>query len=447
MRYIRSALYLDFDNVFSGIFKLDPKVAIQFASNPRTWLRRLSTALTEDAERRWLILRCYLNPAGHVEVPGESRVYFSRFRTAFVRAGFEVVDCPRYNATKNGADIKIVVDALDALWGDAVHEEFVIASGDCDLTPLLHRLRRADRRTVIVSSADTAEAFTASADQVLDSQWLLALVQGELVDFDDEADAADEAAAGDAGGSAGAQLVSADQDEAYQAFRSLVTAEYDNASTPLNMAALAQQVRDRLGGVINETDWFGFHGFARAVNSLNLPHLRMSQHLLWDESRHVAPADAVTMSWGAVLPEPIERLAELTGLPRLPQESWPAIYRTLSDYVHAHQFNLTECTGWSRDRLREQGHAVSRKTVAFVARGTAYGGCPLYQQPPPTAEQIAVAFVRNVLNRAEEQELTLTEDEIAMVRTWLGAEVPVQVEAATVEPDFNGPVPDDQNRE
>ena len=118
MRHVRAAIYVDFDNVFGGLFKLDPEAAIQFASDPGSWLARLSTTLTVEAPRRWLVLRCYLNPAGwvtHVDAAGEpARLYFSRFRPAFVRAGFEVIDCPRYNATKNGADIRIVVDAVDA---------------------------------------------------------------------------------------------------------------------------------------------------------------------------------------------------------------------------------------------------------------------------------------------------------------------------------------------
>src|SRR5579875_3583929 len=108
MPYVRAALYVDFDNVFSGLFKLDPDVAIQFAEDPGSWLKRLATTLTEGTPRRWLVLRCYLNPAGwlmHHNAAGESgRLFFSRFRPSFVRAGFEVVDCPRLNSTKNGAD-------------------------------------------------------------------------------------------------------------------------------------------------------------------------------------------------------------------------------------------------------------------------------------------------------------------------------------------------------
>lgn len=410
MRYVRTALYLDFDNVFIGLFKLDPNIAIQFATDPGSWLRRLSTALTADAERRWLVLRCYLNPAGrvnHHHAAGEW-LYFSRFRTAFVRAGFEVIDCPRYNSTKNGADIRMVVDAVDALSADTVYEEFVIASGDSDMTPLLQRLRRSDRRTMIVSPADAAEAFTSIADEIIDSQRLFALVQGESVDFDDDTVAT------------GLGIGPDEQARAFESFRSRVVEEYETAEGPLNMASLAHQLRGELGDVVGATNWFGFGGFARAVGGLKLSGLRMSQHRLWDENRHSPPDETVAEAHRVTLPEPVDRLVELINLPRLPREWWSPIYRTLAEYAESHTFNLTRCTSWSRDRLQEQDFSVSRNIVAFIVRGTAFGGCPLYRRPAPSAEEIATAFVNNVLSRADGEEMAFTDEEAAVVRDWLG---------------------------
>ncbi|MGC4806295.1 NYN domain-containing protein [Micromonospora sp. DT233] len=425
MNYVRTALYLDFDNVFSGLHKLDPEVAVEFASNPGAWVRRLSTAATTDAPRRWLLLRCYLNPAGwvyHTDAAGEqSRLYFSKFRPWFVRAGFDVIDCPRYNGTKNAADIRIVVDAVDALSADTRYDEFVVASGDSDMTPLLQRLRRSDRRTTIVSPADAAEAFTAIADRVLDSQQLLALVQGEPVDVDDDIDSDIEADAVDAEFGDRVVDVASDQSEAYEAFRSATTREYQAASEPMNMAALALRLRTQLGQAVADSNWFGFGTFARAVASLKLPNLQMSQHYLWDDSRHSAREAPGATPSRIVLPEPVERVASQLDLPRLPEAEWPAIYQALADYARSHRFNLTECTGWCRDQLRDQGLPVSRNAVAFVVRGTSFGGCPLHRQPPPTAEEICAAFVSNVLDRTDAAEITLSEDEIRTVRAWLGA--------------------------
>ncbi|MCO5997348.1 NYN domain-containing protein [Actinoallomurus rhizosphaericola] len=408
MAPIRAGLYLDFDNVFLGLHGLDPVVAVRFADDPGGWLERLTTAVTGDAGGRWLVLRCYLNPGGWVPNPDPSaeyrRLYFSRFRRAFVRAGFEVIDCPLYNATKNAADIRLTLDAMDALSADPAVEQFVIVSGDSDMTPLLHRLRRADRRTVIVTPSDAAEAFLSVADQVVDSQQLFELVQGELVDEEDS--------------TADPALLAGGDDTAYESFRSIVTTKYEAAKEPLNMASLAIEIRRDLGEIIAETDWFGFGGFGRAVRSLHLFGLRLSSHHMWDETRHTAPTSL--NGEPSVLPEPVERLVEACALPRIDREQWPLIYQTLSDYARSHSFNLTECTRWSRDRLRDQGHPVPRSAVLYVTRGTASGGCPLHESPPPTAQQIGAAFVSNVLSRVYGGEEAFTGDELAVVRDWLG---------------------------
>ncbi|HWS35542.1 MAG TPA: NYN domain-containing protein [Actinoplanes sp.] len=409
MARVRAALYLDFDNVFSALIRQDPDVAIQFAEEPGAWLSRLTTSLTVDGPRRWLILRCYMNPGGWVPHPdpssGQQRLYYSRFRPYFVNAGFEVIDCPRLTHTKNAADIRMVVDAVDALADPVTHEEFVIASGDSDMTPLLVRLRRADRRTTIVSPADAALAFTSVADRLIVSQELLELVQGEPVESEED------------------QVVvnppGEERTEAsYDQFRDLVTWRFTAAPSPLNLASLAHDLRRQLGTGVDESNWFGFGGFVRALESLRLPYVKFSNHFVWDDSRHGPPETTGTTG---PAPEPIVRLSSPLGLPRLPREMWPPVYRALADYAASHHFNLTEATRWARDKLAEEGVDVSRSAIAFVTRGTAFGGAPLYRQPPPDADEIATAFADNVLNRADAAAIALTDDECAEVRSWLGA--------------------------
>ncbi|AEV82864.1 hypothetical protein ACWT_1845 [Actinoplanes sp. SE50] len=403
MARVRAALYLDFDNVFSGLIKQDPDVAIQFAKDPGAWLVRLTTSLTVDGPRRWLILRCYMNPGGWVPNPdteaNQPRLYYSQFRPFFVNAGFEVIDCPRLTHTKNAADIRMVVDAVDALADPVPYEEFVIGSGDSDMTPLLVRLRRADRRTTIVSPSDAAEAFTAVADRLITSQELLELVQGEPVDSDEAP-------------------VDPEQPVSYEQFRDLVTWRYTAATGPLNLASLAHDLRRQLGPSVDETSWFGNGGFVRALESLSLPNVKFSNHFLWDAARHDPPEAGVSTG---PAPEPVGRLSALLSLPRLTREMWPPIYQSLAEYAAAHHFNLTEATRWARDQLAAQGVDVSRSAIAFVTRGTAFGGAPLYRQPPPNATEIAAAFADNVLSRAEAAAIALSDEETAEVRSWLGA--------------------------
>ncbi|MCD0452972.1 NYN domain-containing protein [Actinocorallia sp. API 0066] len=416
---VRAALYLDFDNVFSGLFKLDPRAALRFARDPGGWLGRLPSA-AGGGRRRWLILRCYLNPGGSVpghDAAGEPvRLYFSKFRAPFVRAGFEVVDCPPYNATKNGADIRIVIDALDALHSGTGYEEFVIASGDSDMAPLLQRLRRADRRTMVVSPANAAEGFTAIADLSLGSQQFLALLEDDIADYDDP-DAAEAAEF-----ETGPPLDGAASPDRRAAFRALVAAAYAEATGPLNLATLAHRARAELGDSAQVADWFGAGSFRRAVQSLDLPHLRISHNALWDESRHSAPAAPGAQA--VALPEPVERLAEAQSLPRIPAAWWPQIYAALAEYAATRSFNLTECTSWTRDLLRERGYAVSRNVVGFVVHGTAWGGRSLAVSPPPNAAEIAAAFTTNILTQSTKLDTPLTDEETHILRTWLNPQEP-----------------------
>jgi uncharacterized LabA/DUF88 family protein len=52
-----------------------------------------------------------------------------------------VIDCPPLTSqNKNGADIRMVMDILDALNHQTRFNEFILLSSDADFTPLLTRL-------------------------------------------------------------------------------------------------------------------------------------------------------------------------------------------------------------------------------------------------------------------------------------------------------------------
>ena len=132
--HMRSALFVDFDNTYLALSELDAEAAEAFAERPQVWFGWLEKSLPLPAEldgssgRNILVRRCYLNPKA-----------FHYFRPHFVRAGFEVIDCPSFTGQgKNSADIKMVIDALDVMnHPDVAYDEFVILSGDADFIPLL----------------------------------------------------------------------------------------------------------------------------------------------------------------------------------------------------------------------------------------------------------------------------------------------------------------------
>lgn len=424
--YLRSALYVDFDNVFSDLLAVDESAARTFAEDPYVWLSGL---LPDDGERRWLIRRCYMNASGSVPNPNAvagdartQRLYFSRYRPFFTKAGFEVVDCPSLTSrAKNAGDIRIAIDVMEALEASARYDEFIIVSGDSDFTPLVVRLRAADRRTTIVSASPVAAAFESVADQYLGMQKLLDLLApAPAVD----ADAADTAAGTPPPTSAEAVPVEMDTSAvvAYERFKEWVRRRLSQSNDPLNLARLAGEARRE--GVGHPT-WFGYGGFARALLGLEFEDLRVSTHWLWDESRHTAPVE--TERDGLALPDPVARLCALIGVPRLPAETWPHVYRALAAYSENHDFNLTEITRWSRDWLADQGIDVGRAVFGYVVRGAMYGGASLNRRPSPEARQIATGFLTSALESAAAAQLHFSLEETAVVADWLGAPVPPEV--------------------
>jgi hypothetical protein len=168
--HVRSALFVDFDNIYLGLQREDPNAAEQFATNPSHWLHWLQESLSLDSEdlggrqkRKILSRRCYLNPS-----------QFGRFRPYFTRSAFEVVDCPPLTSGgKTSADIQMVMDILDALGHTTRFEEFIILSGDADFTPVLLRLSKHDRRSAVLAVGPASVAYKAACDQLIDQDMFL----------------------------------------------------------------------------------------------------------------------------------------------------------------------------------------------------------------------------------------------------------------------------------
>lgn len=386
----KSALLVDFDNIFSALWSLDPRIAIKFASEPADWLQILANSNLTEGTRRWLFARCYLNPAGFVSSQGSEneRLYFSKFRPGFVRAGFEVVDCPAVSrGGKNAADIRIVIDALDLLSHRTRFDEFVIASGDSDFTPLLHRLRAEDRHIAVLSPGYLAAAYAAVATRIIGFEALESILNA---DIECDAPLPHEATMVTGVGTEPPALSDA------TAFGSFIRERYEQATGPLNLAALAFEAA-RACPAAKQSGWLG-KGFKGAIADLGLPNVITSQHHVWDDERHQPPSSAPTSA-----PPISDSLAELSRqleLPRLDARSWQALFAALQAYSEKHEFRFSEATRWTRDQLAEQGIRIARASIAQVARGAQIGGAPLNESEAPSAMAIGHAYVTSLIERA-----------------------------------------------
>jgi hypothetical protein len=177
-KYI-SGIFLDFDNVFSSLFKESRDAAKQFASEPARWLgafQGMRGSETEETSHNFVIRRCYMNPSGKVA----NSEYFSNYRQSFVRDGWEVIDTPPLTKQgKTSADTHIVMDVLDAVAQYPHVDEYVIMAADADYTPLVIRLRKHMKTTVVYAAMATSVAYRAACDSIIDERSLLELLEQE----------------------------------------------------------------------------------------------------------------------------------------------------------------------------------------------------------------------------------------------------------------------------
>lgn len=203
---VYSAVFVDFDNVYISLTNhYGQTVAGAFANNPTQWLewmceRASSTNDFLDESKRvirgrfnlWgrsskarithqpsplqhcIVRKCFLNPSP-----------FWRQRSAFIRAGFEVVDCPTLTQQgKSAADIRMALAIVDALeFSNPLIHDFIILSGDADFAPVLHRIRERGRHISIVAAGYIAQSYKALANiSVPQAEFVQALTAEEEIE-------------------------------------------------------------------------------------------------------------------------------------------------------------------------------------------------------------------------------------------------------------------------
>jgi hypothetical protein len=270
---MKSALFVDFDNVFSGLKRLDPAAADRFAFQPLNWIRWLTESLPapphapEGATRRLLVRRCYLNP----------QVY-QRFRPAFNRAGFEIIDCPAMTSEgKTSTDIHMVLDIVELLQHQVHYDEFIVFSADADFTPVLRKLRRWDRRTTVLAIGFPSAAYQASADLLIDQDDFVRVGLGF-----DEPEAAPPPAAPERSKADVARDVA-----------KFVAKAVEDSGKAVSLPWLASKAPSQVQG-LDAADWAGFNSFRALVDSLKLDPLvvRWDSGVVLDPARHSAPERA-----------------------------------------------------------------------------------------------------------------------------------------------------------
>lgn len=270
---MKSALFVDFDNIYSGLRQLDQATADRFAKAPAEWVGWMINALalpehvTGGPKRRILVRRCYLNPQA-----------YQRFRPYFNLAGFEIIDCPALTTGgKTSTDIHMVLDIIDLLQHEAHYDEFIVLSADADFTPVLRKLRRWDRRTTVLAIGFPSAAYRASADLVIDQD---EFVRGAL---------------GTAKSSESPPQKQGSATGSIAALSELVRGVVARADAPVSLATVATQAQERIDGL--DASWCGHGSFGALLRASDIAPLKTSAHnggVIYDPARHGVPGLTTT---------------------------------------------------------------------------------------------------------------------------------------------------------
>lgn len=290
-----SVVFVDYDNIYLSLKRKNEEAARRFAKDAGGWLRGIengrlitSTQGTNfEGPRRIVLNRCYGNPSPRRN-PSDNSTDMNSFpfvRHQFLRAGFEVVDCPPLTAQlKNSADIKMVMDVLDFLKHQTYFDEFVLLSGDADFTPVLHRLRAHARRTVIYSSDNTAAPYTAISDgEIRQSDLITLLMEGRVSSSEDDSQPLL---------TKEPRLDAAQIEQAASRIVAEVAGTVQAAGQPVPLEALADRAIRVLGHDTTVATNWGGAGTFRDLLSRRLPsELRLSDqppYYVFDTSRQLA---------------------------------------------------------------------------------------------------------------------------------------------------------------
>jgi NYN domain len=426
-----SAVFVDYDNIYLSLKRKSEEAAKRFAKEATRWLREIESgklitatnAQFGSAPRRIVMNRCYGNPVPRRN-PHDNSTDMSSFpfvRHHFLRAGFEVIDCPPLTAQlKNSADIRMVMDVRDLLLHDTYFDEFIILSGDADFTPVLIRLRAHARRTVVFANDFTAAPYTAICDgEVRETALIELMLAGELPQ--------------DGRGDAAASPPKSRIEEARREILAEVIAGVRASAAPVPLEALADRALRALGHEKTiATGWAGAGSFRELLRRSLPEEIRLTgdpPYLAFDAKRHgddrtLKAAIEARGGLAEAKPAPSSDLA--AAAPRQTEPGGPAqpsVRPAHADGAPPQQAPAMPRSGLAAPR-RPDAHSAIQQAIARI-----HEAC----QAPPLAPQeyrmlfdimakeindndlTGVQTLANIAERAQERGIELRRDDVRFV--------------------------------
>lgn len=190
----RVALYFDFDNIVisrydqlhgDSSYRKDTSRTKSVSPNTQAWKRLQQATVDIDAVLDFAatfgtiaIARAYADWSTPVN---------ASYRNQLIDRAVDLVQLFPLSATKNGADIRLSVDAIEDLFLIENLSHIVIVAGDSDYVALAQKAKKLGRYVVGIGVAGgTSRALTAACDEYADYDALLA-TDAAVQDDEDEA--------------------------------------------------------------------------------------------------------------------------------------------------------------------------------------------------------------------------------------------------------------------
>ena len=399
---LNSALFVDFDNIYSRIFNDHGKeLAESFATNPGQWLDWLTQNEFFQGGRRVtrdiLVRKCYFNPAA-----------FYYYRPFFVTSAFNVVDCPPLTkGGKTSADIHMVLDIIDALENDSpIYDEFIIFSGDADFTPVLIRLREKGRKTIVLAVGATSPAYRSAASTLIgEDQFVEEALNFYLIEQ--------------------SRSPAKNTESLKNEIGEFIVETVNKSSEPMVMATLADRIR-REFAELDLNDWFGEGKFRDFLTSIDLKGLALSSVIpgyAYNPNLHTLPeADEGPSQFEKDDPDLFEfakYVHSITDTPLVTPACYKFVFELLADEIAENGFNLTMTSKNLRDRCIEKDVHLSRQQANFILIGLSKVGYRYKWNGKDTPADLAKAFAKNVFDLCISSQMSLKEKDMDRLLRWI----------------------------
>ncbi|HYI38826.1 MAG TPA: NYN domain-containing protein [Allosphingosinicella sp.] len=415
MKQFHSALFIDYDNVRTELDGYDPALAARFSNKPLLWLEALESSMplpagVEAEARRIVSRRCYASPR-----------QINNYRRNFTQTGFEVIDCPPLTThLKNSADIYIVMDIVDYLQRYPHIEEFIILSADADFVPVLNRLRKELKKSVIFTSYNTTAAYRNCSDRTIEADFFAEHLAVERVAPRAVQDAGPPKVERREAAPAGRTPPGS---ELGTAIRACLGDVVKRGLGQVPFAGAAPAVRDVLPAELTG-NWAGYKTFTALLEQVDLAPLEVDwarqmisdpdfqlELVGWDASDRDRLGEFVTdIAQNARKPVPILRPAE-----------YAFLFETLAEHFQGDEpGTFTDAVNAVAGSARERGFDIGVQDVRFIAAGISMQEYRFTEAAD--APHLAALWRAQVFRLCGDPDWLIEAEEAALLVDWIHSE-------------------------